>query len=211
MRPTSGILLAFPRCAPSKSCSRASRGAYSRTESPARAGKEMDAEGSVFLRGDALLRVVVPGVRGGAFGPHKRGCQSLCRANGTPAPFSHANAGSWIAEIRTHRAAARENRAVHAIRGSLRKSGGLLASGLRALFCLLFRELRGAAPAPSPRRGRQVPRFRRTRHRPPLAAGLCLRALAHLGLRHFRFAAALVLAFLVLALRTIGSALGLVV
>src|SRR6266436_3049647 len=34
MRPTSGILLAFPRCAPSKSCGHASRGAYSRSGTP---------------------------------------------------------------------------------------------------------------------------------------------------------------------------------
>src|SRR5712691_6732567 len=101
---------------------------------------------------------------------------------------------SRLAQDRTHRASARQDRAIHFVRGPLRKSRGLLSRRLHPLFCFL-RARHFGADSHSPLGSRcKISRFRRASDRPPLAARCCLRSFAVCDLRPLGFACAHVLA-----------------
>src|SRR5712691_11517343 len=117
------------------------------------------------------------------------------RANVSRSFRALSDSHSRLAQDRTHRGSARQDRAIHFVRRPLRKSRGLLSRRLHPLFCFLRAQHFGAAShSPLGSRGK-ISRFRRASHRPPLASGFCLRSSAVCDLRSLRFTRALVLAF----------------
>src|SRR5216684_7741306 len=92
------------------------------------------------------------------------------RANVSRSFRALSDSHSRLAQDRTHRGSARQDRAIHFVRRPLRKSRGLLSRRLHPLFCFLRAQHFGADSHSPPRSRRQISRFCRTPDWPSLAA-----------------------------------------